>query len=643
VISNHSGLKFVFDGASANNEDYYYTWIGAAGQPVVLFTGACAGIDIGDLSVDCMAGAYRALCGIAIGSVTGVTSSMQSFKSGRVQIRRGRFGVMIGNPTIDSADIAVGTFARWNIQYCTDAGVLVQSGNAACQKFVGCYFMFNGANPTTDAMNPNGFGANCMLVGGDVTMIANTTAGLGDGPTGRPATADIIQYYASLKVYGHWGEAQGPLLVQGFGDQLITTVLDGIRHFGILSDADTPSSMILNGHVLLTNSYFFGDIVHNTGAGGTLTEINNRFQPAPSTRPTLGQGRFKGTTVKGAESVVSICSQSNQTGITVGSLPDDPSAPNTSRDFYVGVGLTQPPKILALGNLHPVLQGIASALTGSAWTMSTNDDGSVQFLINTYLVGANWWCLQTGNAYILTLGSNGGITIQQAWFSAPSTHTAWTSVYGTIQPPASYGSAYAGMIALRLPSVAGLPSFSASDYYKGGLAFDPTALAAAVNIGGTSGWRYLLMEGGPLKQAMDCGNFGLTNMSNGGSTVDLALSSDAVTSFPIKTLNGLAASHKFTATLGVRIVQYDDSDHTIAGSIDITTDVNIVTDGSSVATVTIPNTIVPDVSRLPSGLAGATATVTAATGGIVVYATRKAGTAGHARYHYWLNYIEDVT
>jgi hypothetical protein len=90
-------------------------------------------------------------------------------------------------------------------------------------------------------------------------------------------------------------------------------------------------------------------------------------------------------------------------------------------------------------------------------------------------------------------------------------------------------------------------------------------------------------------------------------------------------------------------VQYADSDHTIAGSIDITTDVNIVTDGSSVATVTIPNTIVPDVSRLPSGLAGATATVTAATGGIVVYATRKAGTAGHARYHYWLNYIEDVT
>ena len=135
----------------------------------------------------------------------------------------------------------------------------------------------------------------------------------------------------------------------------------------------------------------------------------------------------------------------------------------------------------------------------------------------------------------------------------------------------------------------------------------------------------------------------ITNFDNGHTVVDVALPTNASTSVLPVVLPGLGASKKYTATLGCRVVMYTDADHTVAGSIDLVIDVNIATDGSSVATSTLTGTPSPDTSRLPAGLAGATATVAASAGGFTISATRPTGVACHAKARWWTNTFEDLT
>jgi hypothetical protein len=135
----------------------------------------------------------------------------------------------------------------------------------------------------------------------------------------------------------------------------------------------------------------------------------------------------------------------------------------------------------------------------------------------------------------------------------------------------------------------------------------------------------------------------VTNFDNGHTTSDVALSSNSSTSVLPVTLSGLVASKKYNFTLGIRVVEYTDSNHAVAGSIDLVVDCNATTDSSGVATCTLAGTPSPDTSRLPAGLSGATATVAASTGGFTIFATRPTGTACHVRAHWWVNTFEDVT
>jgi hypothetical protein len=110
------------------------------------------------------------------------------------------------------------------------------------------------------------------------------------------------------------------------------------------------------------------------------------------------------------------------------------------------------------------------------------------------------------------------------------------------------------------------------------------------------------------------------------------------------TLTGLTASHNYVAVLGARIFIYLDSAHTTCGAVDLVVTLAIAVNGSSVATCTLqPAVPVPDISMLPAGLAGATATVAASAGGFTINATRYPGANCHARAKYWINTIEDVT
>lgn len=153
----------------------------------------------------------------------------------------------------------------------------------------------------------------------------------------------------------------------------------------------------------------------------------------------------------------------------------------------------------------------------------------------------------------------------------------------------------------------------------------------------------LAKSGGTMSGALSMGGNALSNFDSGHTNADVALGSDASTSVLAVTLTGLGNSKKYLARLGAQVWQYLDSDHSVGGAIDITIGLSISTDSSGVATVTLSGTVVPDVQYLPSGLAGATATVATSTGGFTLSATRKASSASHARAKFWIFNFEDVT
>ncbi len=163
---------------------------------------------------------------------------------------------------------------------------------------------------------------------------------------------------------------------------------------------------------------------------------------------------------------------------------------------------------------------------------------------------------------------------------------------------------------------------------------------------GNQGWQGAFV-GGALSQNLDASGYAFYDFDNGHSTSWTALSSDpSAAVLAVNILSSgytLTASHKFCVSLGCRVTIYKDSDHTVAGYMDITVMVNMVTDGSSAVTSTFTITPVPDLSQLPSGLAGATCTVAASTGGFTISATRPTGVACHAFARWWVNRFEDVT
>jgi hypothetical protein len=148
---------------------------------------------------------------------------------------------------------------------------------------------------------------------------------------------------------------------------------------------------------------------------------------------------------------------------------------------------------------------------------------------------------------------------------------------------------------------------------------------------------------GPLTAPLNCAGYAVTNFDNGHTTSDVALVSNASTAVLAVVLGGLVASHKYLCTLGARVYIYTDADHAVGGAVDVVIGVSITTDGSSVAACTLSGAAIPDTSNLPTGIAGATATVAGSAGGFTISATRKAGTNCHARAKWWVNTFEDVT
>jgi hypothetical protein len=149
-----------------------------------------------------------------------------------------------------------------------------------------------------------------------------------------------------------------------------------------------------------------------------------------------------------------------------------------------------------------------------------------------------------------------------------------------------------------------------------------------------------------LQTDLDANGFAITNYANIASAADLALSTDALTSFPAFTFTGkyaLGISKKYQAELHFEVGIDTDADHAVNGAITWTVQCSIITNGAGVATVSFNTVSVPNISYLPAGLAGSTADVAASANGFTIKAQRPSGIACHAWFYgYWVR-IKDVT
>jgi len=128
----------------------------------------------------------------------------------------------------------------------------------------------------------------------------------------------------------------------------------------------------------------------------------------------------------------------------------------------------------------------------------------------------------------------------------------------------------------------------------------------------------------------------------GGSSSAVLLTSDSSTAVLAVTLPNLLPSRYYTATLGSRIAMWRTATPLNSGSVDLTQDIAIQTDSSSVATVTLLGTAYVDTSRLPTELVSATMTVAASTGGFTISATRTPGVNCTTKAKWWLTGLEDL-
>lgn len=149
-----------------------------------------------------------------------------------------------------------------------------------------------------------------------------------------------------------------------------------------------------------------------------------------------------------------------------------------------------------------------------------------------------------------------------------------------------------------------------------------------------------------LEQDLDGHNFTLVNFSNDQSAVDLALTLNAMTSFPAFVLNSarypLNANWLYQIELQVEVGIKTDADHSVNGQIDFTIQASVSTDPAGVATFSFNTVPVPNISYLPAALAGASAYIIPSAGGYTVQAQRPAGVGCHAWYYVYWTRIKSV-
>jgi hypothetical protein len=116
---------------------------------------------------------------------------------------------------------------------------------------------------------------------------------------------------------------------------------------------------------------------------------------------------------------------------------------------------------------------------------------------------------------------------------------------------------------------------------------------------------------------------------------DVALTTNDSTAVLAQTFEGLEPSSFYRIKFGFEIVIWDLGATPNSGRLTGLVGVKIATDASSVATCTIAAAFYPD-KELDTALAGATANLTATTGGLTMWATRPTGVACRCSCAWWV-------
>jgi hypothetical protein len=138
------------------------------------------------------------------------------------------------------------------------------------------------------------------------------------------------------------------------------------------------------------------------------------------------------------------------------------------------------------------------------------------------------------------------------------------------------------------------------------------------------------------------GTSGLDFWHGGQTNADVPLGADAFVDVLSKTITGLAASSRYSVTLDARVRVWTTATPSQNGSLSCVVDLDITTDGASVATVTPTQPPSIDPSRLATAIQDTDMTITAIAGGFKIQAKRQFGVAMSARARWVIDEYEKI-
>jgi hypothetical protein len=140
----------------------------------------------------------------------------------------------------------------------------------------------------------------------------------------------------------------------------------------------------------------------------------------------------------------------------------------------------------------------------------------------------------------------------------------------------------------------------------------------------------------------DTGSTGPAGYAQHGVIADTELTTNASTALPAVTLSGLDASSTYALRMGLSVTIWKTATQATSGSLDCVVDASVVTDGSSVSTVTFATTPYFDPSLLSTGLAGVSASAAASTGGFTLSAVRVTDVSCTVCGEWWIRTAKKV-
>lgn len=147
---------------------------------------------------------------------------------------------------------------------------------------------------------------------------------------------------------------------------------------------------------------------------------------------------------------------------------------------------------------------------------------------------------------------------------------------------------------------------------------------------------------GPQGATGATGATGPAGYAQHGTCEDTELTTNASTALPAVTLTGLDASSTYALRIGMAVTIWKTATQATNGTLDCVVDASVVTDGSSVATVTFTSTPYFDSSLLATGLAGVSASSAASTGGFTISAVRVTDVSCTACGEWWIRTLKKV-